>query len=96
MISGSEGRMVHELQQLHHQEKRMKLEFNEPSYYANVVDVTEFSHAPMQKQRLLPRALDSLLTANEVILHNLAWLYSTLQNIFASPHALQNFSLIID
>jgi hypothetical protein len=30
-----------------------------------------------------------------VILDNLAWLYSTLQ-IFASPHALQNFSLIID
>ena len=58
MISDSEGRMVHELQQLHHQEKRMTLEFNEPSdsakYYKgywyspdvlNVVDVTEFSHA---------------------------------------------------
>lgn len=37
MISGSEGRMVHELQQLQHQEKRMTLEFTEPSYYANII-----------------------------------------------------------
>jgi hypothetical protein len=37
MIRGSEGRMVHELQQLQHQQKRMRLEFNEPSYSTNII-----------------------------------------------------------
>lgn len=40
MINGSEGRMVHELQQLHHQEKRIRLEFKESSYSANIIKDT--------------------------------------------------------
>ena len=40
MITSGEGRMVHELQQLQHQEKRITLEFSEPSYSANVIKPT--------------------------------------------------------
>jgi hypothetical protein len=40
MVTSSEGRMVHELQQLQHQEKKMRMELSKPSYSANVIKPT--------------------------------------------------------